>query len=95
MTEKKRKKIYGRTKNGVELTEEILERMAAEAETGLDVTKLRRRPGRPAMGVGPAESFPVRLDPDLRKAVDDRAAADHTTASDVVREALRPYLKVS
>lgn len=67
--------------------------MADEAKGGLDITKLRRRPGRPAMGSGPAETFPVRLDPELRRAVDDRAAADRTTASDVVREALRRYLK--
>ncbi|MGI8632171.1 MAG: ribbon-helix-helix protein, CopG family [Solirubrobacterales bacterium] len=84
---------HGRSRAGVDLTDEVLERMAEEAEAGLDVTKLRRRPGRPAMGSGPADTLPVRLDPELRRAVDDRAAADHTTASDVVREALRQYLK--
>ena len=87
------KKNYGQSKTGVELTEEVLERMADEAEEGLDIGKLRRRPGRPPMGSGPAESFPVRLDPELRQAVDDRAATDNTTASQVVREALRRYLK--
>jgi hypothetical protein len=92
MTEKK---TYGRSKSGVELTDETLDRMAEEAEAGLDVTKLRRRPGRPAMGSGPAETLPVRLDPELRRAVDERAESEHTTASDVVREALRRYLKVS
>jgi hypothetical protein len=91
MTEKK---SHGRSKAGVELTDEVLERMAQEAETGLDITKLRRRPGRPAMGSGPADALPVRLDPELRKALDDRAAAESTTASDVIREALRRYLKV-
>jgi hypothetical protein len=90
MTEKK---SFGKSKSGVELTEELLQRMANETEAGLDVTKLRRRPGRPAMGSGPAGALPVRLDPELRQAVDDRAAAEHTTASDVVREALRRYLK--
>lgn len=88
-------KTHGRSKAGVELTNEVLDRMAEEAEAGLDVTKMRRRPGRPAMGSGPADAFPVRLDPELRQALDDRAAAEHTTASDVVREALRRYLKVS
>lgn len=90
-----KKKSYGRTKAGVELTEEVLEHLAKEAEDGLDISKLRRRPGRPAMGSGPAESLPVRLDPELRKALDDRAVEEQTTASDVVREALRRYLKVS
>jgi hypothetical protein len=89
------KKTHGRTKAGVELTDEVLQRMADEAEAGLDITKLRRRPGRPAMGSGPADTFPVRLDPELRQALDDRAAADETSASDIVREALRSYLKVS
>ncbi len=86
---------YGQSKAGVPLTDDVLEQMAREAEAGLDVIKLRRRPGRPAMGSGPADALPVRLDPELRKAVDDRAAAEQTTASDVVREALRLYLKVS
>jgi hypothetical protein len=88
-------KTYGRSKAGVELTDEVLERMAQEAEAGLDGTELRRRPGRPAMGSGPADTLPVRLDPELRRAVEERASADDTTASDVVRTALREYLKAS
>jgi len=88
-------KSHGRSKAGVELTDDVLERMAKEAEDGLDVAKLRRRPGRPSMGSGPADSLPVRLDPELRHALDERASAEHTTASDIVREALRRYLKVS
>lgn len=89
------KKSYGRTRAGRELTPEVLEQLAREAEAGLDVSKLRPRPGRPSMGSGPAETLPVRLDPELRKAVDERAALDDTTASDVVREALRRYLQAS
>lgn len=88
------KKNYGRSTSGVELTDEVLQRMADEAEAGLDPARLRRRPGRPSMGSGPADAVPVRLDPELRRAVDDRAAADRTTTSDVIREALRLYLKV-
>ena len=87
------RKSHGRTTSGVELTDEVIERYVEDAERGLDVTKLRRRPGRPAMGSGPAETFPVRLEPELRKALDERAAAEHTTASDVVRDALRRYLE--
>lgn len=86
---------HGRSTNGVELTDDVLDHMAKEAEDGLDTSRLRRRRGRPAMGSGPAESFPVRLDPGLRKALDQRAKINHTTASDVIREALRQYLKVS
>ncbi|GAC1597499.1 MAG: hypothetical protein NVS3B21_22150 [Acidimicrobiales bacterium] len=68
--------------------------MARAAEAGLDISKLRRRPGQPTMGSGPAEALPVRLEPELRELLDEPAAAKHTTASDVVREALRRYLKV-
>lgn len=89
------RKSHGRSKAGVELTDEVLEWMADEAEAGLEVSQLRRRPGRPAMGSGPAESFPVRLEPELRHALDERAAQDETTPSEVVREALRRFLKVS
>jgi hypothetical protein len=87
------RKSHGRTKAGVELTDDVVARHVEEAERGLDVGKLRRRPGRPAMGSGPAETFPVRLEPELRKALDERAAAERTTASDVVRDALRRYLE--
>lgn len=87
------KKSYGQTKAGVELTEDVLDRMAKEAEDGLDITTLRRRPGRPAMGSAPAESLPVRLDPELRKALNERAATEDRTASEIVREALRQFLK--
>lgn len=86
---------HGRSATGVELTDETLQQMAEQAEAGLDVARLRRRPGRPAMGSGPADPFPVRLDPELRAALDERAVSDDTTASDVIREALRHYLKVS
>jgi CRISPR-associated endonuclease/helicase Cas3 len=89
------RKSHGRSKAGVELTDEVLERMADEAEEGLDVTKLRRRPGRPAMGSAPAESFPVRLEPELRRALDERAAADDTPASEVVRGGRRRAMNVS
>ena len=87
------KNSYGYSKSGIELTPDVLDHMSEEAEAGLDVAKLRPRPGRPAMGSGPAAAFPVRLDPDLRRAVDERAAAENITTSEVVREALRRYLK--
>ena len=52
------KKSHGRSKAGVELTDDVLERMAKEAEDGLDITKLRRRPGRPSMGSGSRSAEP-------------------------------------
>lgn len=88
------KKIYGKTKSGVEITDELIEKYVAEAEEGLDLDKLRPR-GRPRLGAAPAKSFPVRLDPDLRAALDNRAKHDGRPASEVVREALRRFLDAS
>lgn len=88
------KKTHGRTKSGVEITDEFLDGIAAEAEAGYDLSRIRVR-GRPRMGSAPAKSFPVRLDPDLRAALDERAAEEDRPASEVVREALRRYLAAS
>ena len=84
---------YGTSRAGIELTEEVLERMADEAETGLDISKLRRRPGRPAMSAEPARALPVRFDPELRQAIEARARAEGVTAGEVVRRALHEYLR--
>lgn len=81
---------------GIEVTDDDIERMADEAEAGYDVEPiLARRGGRQAMGSGPAQVVPVRIDPELKAAVDARAAEDDTTLSDVIREALRRYLDVA
>jgi hypothetical protein len=55
---------------------------AEEAEAGLEISKPPS--WAPAMGSGPAESLPVRLEPELRQALDQRAAQDETTPSEVV-----------
>jgi len=60
------------------------------SRSGVELTE-----GRPPMGASAADSFPVRLDPELRSALDARAEEDETTPSEVIREALRRYLKVS
>ncbi len=83
------------THNGRVITDEEIQSMADEAEAGYDISRLKRRPGRPSLGTSPAEVFPVRLGPELRAALESRAETDHTTASDVVRNALRAYLHVA
>lgn len=92
MTRKPRS--YGTSRSGAHLTDDLIARKAQEAEAGLDVARLRPRRGRPPIGSGAAAPFPVRLDPELRRALDDRAAADHMSASAVIREALRQFLGV-
>lgn len=47
------------------------------------------------MGRAPTEVVPVRLDPALREALNARAERDHTSASDVIRQALRSWLDVA
>ena len=65
------------------------------SEYDVEELKTRRRRGRPPMGSGPAEVLPVRIDPELRAAIEARAEKDHTTASDVIREAIRRFLDVA
>jgi predicted HicB family RNase H-like nuclease len=89
-----KKKTYGTTQSGVPITDELVEKLAAQAERGFDVEEiLRRRKGRPAMGSGPAKVESVRLDPELREALVRRAASDEEATSTVIRKALRKYLE--
>jgi len=47
------------------------------------------------MGSGPAEVVPVRIDPELRAAIEARARSEDTTTSEVIREAIRRFLEVA
>jgi predicted HicB family RNase H-like nuclease len=89
-----KKKTYGTTRSGVPITDELIEKLSAQAERGFDVEEiLRRRKGRPPMGSGPAKVESVRLDPELREALVRRAASDEEATSTVIRKALRQYLR--
>jgi hypothetical protein len=90
------KKTFGKTASGIPITDELVEELAAKAEAGFDVEEtLRRRRGRPPMGSGPATVESVRLDPELRQALAQRARHDSEATSSVIRRALRQYLEVS
>ncbi len=86
-----------RTASGRVLTDEDIDAIATRVETDVfDVEELKsRRRGRPMIGTAPAEVVPVRIDPELKAAIDARAIADETTTSEVIREALRRYLEVA
>ena len=84
------------TRSGRVLSDDDIEALADEVEHDPDVDGLKaRRRGRPTLGSGPAEVVPVRLDPDLKAAVEGRAAHDHTSTSEIIRQALRKYLDVA
>ena len=78
------------------LTYADIDALVAEVETDEFASKVlvARRRGRPMIGSAPAEVVPVRIDPELKAAIDARAEADETTTSEVIREALRRYLDV-
>ena len=86
-----------RTPSGRILTDEEIDALSAEvAETDFDVEALKtRRRGRPSMGSRPADVVPVRIDPELRAAIEARAEAEHTTTSEIIREAIRRFLEVA
>lgn len=91
-----KKKTYGKTASGVPITDELIDELAKKAEAGYDVDEiLRRRGGRPPIGSAAASVESVRLDPELRVALSERAQRDHETTSAVIRKALRKYLGVA
>jgi hypothetical protein len=85
-----------RTKSGKVLTDSDVEALSDEVEGDYDVETLKtRRRGRPSMGSAAADVVPVRLDPELKEAVESRAEREQTTTSEIIREALRKYLDVA
>jgi hypothetical protein len=91
-------RVYGHTRSGKSITDKEIETLAAEAQSGYDVDELlarRGRRGRPALGSAPASVESVRLDPELRDQLLERAKAEGITTSEVIREALRRFLKAA
>ena len=72
-----------------EVTEEMIDAWADEAEAGYDVEDLKRRGrGRPGRGAEPMEVVAVRLSVDEIAALDAKAERDHVSRSEVIRRAL-------
>jgi hypothetical protein len=91
-------RVYGHTRSGQPITDKEVEVLAAEAEAGYDVERLiARRPkrGRPALGSSAASVESVRLDPELRGELVERARSEGTTTSEIIREALRRFLRAA
>ena len=89
-------KTRSKTASGAPITDALIDQRAAQAEAGYDVdATLRRRGGRPPIGSSAAGVESVRLDPELREALAERAERDHETTSAVIRKALHQYLKTA
>jgi hypothetical protein len=91
-------RIHGHTKSGRAITDEDVEALADEAEAGYDVDALiarRGKRGRPTLGSAPASVESVRLDPELRRELQERADSEGTTLSELIRKALRRYLRAA
>jgi uncharacterized protein (DUF4415 family) len=89
------KPTHDNAKSGRAITDADVQRLADEAECGYDVNALiarRGKRGRPALGSAPASVESVRLDPELRDQLAQRAKTDGTTTSEIIRQALRNYL---
>lgn len=85
-----------RTSGGVEVTDALIERLAARAEQSYDLDSPRpprpsRRRGRPSMGSEAAVAFQVRLEPELYEALGRAAAREDVSLSEMARRALRAY----
>lgn len=77
------------TINGEPVTEEQIARWSAEAETGYDVSGLKRLSrGRPGKGAEPLEVVAVKLTTQEIVAIDRIAERDGKTRSEVIRHAL-------
>ncbi|MGB7158303.1 MAG: CopG family transcriptional regulator [Tepidisphaeraceae bacterium] len=90
-----RNRTHGHTASGNPITDADVERLAGEAARGYDVDAViarRGKRGRPALGSAPSSVESVRLDPELRDRLAERARVDGVTTSEVIREALRDYL---
>ena len=91
-----KKRVYGHTESGKEIDDEMIERLADEAEAGFDVDELivrRGKRGRPSLGIGESAVESFRLDAELRNALAARAEAEGVPVSEVLRRAVREYLK--
>lgn len=82
------------TASGVEITDEVAEALADEAERGYDISELEREyVGRPSLGdkgISPRVSF--RASPELLARAWRRADKEERSLSDLAREALERHL---
>lgn len=92
------KRIYGHTKSGKPIDDELIETLATEAEAGYHIEEIIARRGgrgRPKLGSAPSTVESVRLDPELKQQLARRSDETGVPVSEIIREALRVHLKPS
>ena len=90
------KRVYGQTKSGKPIDDDMIQQLADEAERGYEPAALRGKPlgrGRPPLGEAAKAVESVRLDRSLREQTAERAAEEGVTVSEIIRRALRQYLE--
>ena len=82
-----------KTKSGRMLTSAEIEALASEAEGGYDLTKAkRRRVGRPSLERGTSPRVQFRIEADLYKKAQAKAAAEERSLSAVGRDLFKSYV---
>jgi len=81
-------------KSGLEITPEIADALALEAERGYDLSKAKCvRIGRPSLGgSGTSPRLSFRLTPELYRVAKQRAKEEGRSVSDLAREAVSRYV---
>lgn len=84
-----------RAKSGEQITEELGESLAKEAEAGYDLSRSKRqRVGRPSLGTeGRSPRVTFRVAPRLYRAARAQARREGRTVSELAREALARYVE--
>ncbi|HEY3843848.1 MAG TPA: CopG family transcriptional regulator [Acidimicrobiales bacterium] len=91
-----KKRVYGHTASGKDIDDEMVAKAVEEAETGYDVDAVlarRGRRGRPSLSIGESSVESFRIDHDLRTALATRAESEGVSVSELLRRAVRDYLK--
>jgi len=83
------------SKAGVEITPEIADELALEAERGYDLSEAEPvRVGRPSLaGNGTSPRLSFRLTPELFRLAKQRAEEEDRSVSDLAREAVSRYVR--
>ena len=85
-----------KTRSGRKLSEDDIERLAAEVDKGLDLSGWKTRRGRPPLDAVARDHAPriaVRVPADVHRRVVARAAREGRSMSEVVRDLLEGYAR--